>query len=335
MYWTKAAAVGGHIEKEEDFIVDEIPLKKFFSKYVRSKSGIKPVKGPYTLALLKKKGMTTRDALKIVAKKFGLKKSDIGYAGLKDAFAITSQYITVKGNLENIKTDRLEIAVLGHTRNMMQVGESEGNKFCIRLHGCKIKNIPKVIDELTIKGIPNYFGPQRFGIYGDNHKIGKLVLQCHYDPALRLIKKHGRKKNLLINVDKKFLKFFIHAYQSFIFNKVLGAYISNHSTPYFDTFPIVGLDTNLKNDFAGREIKRILKRGKISLKDFSIRALRITCKGSSRPAFVKIKKIDYKTDGKDVTLKFALPKGSYATVLLREVTKTQDLFKASSRKAFS
>lgn len=322
-YWTKSKGAGGHIKDEEDFVVQELPLRKFLSTYTRDRGGVKQIDGPYVLALLKKKSMTTKSAIRLIRNGLGINKNDIGYAGLKDKFAVTSQYITIrKEKFREIKSDNLELTRASFTNNMMQVGELEGNKFVIALHDCKhTENVEDTIEELKRRGLPNYFGPQRFGKNNDNHVIGRLILQRKYEEALKLINEQLRKNHKsLQNIDKSLLKFFIHAYQSFIFNRVLDSYISKNQRPCFDNFCIVGFDTKLGN-FSGKETKKLLEKDGIKQDSFAIRELNIKCEGSSRYAFVLPKILAYSINGKTLALEFELPKGSYATVLIGEVTK--------------
>lgn len=309
-YWTKSAGAGGSVRKEEDFVVEEIPLRKFFVKFARGNSSVAPVSGPYSLAVLKKKGVSTHEALQPIRRKFRLKKDDIGYAGLKDKFAVTSQYITIRGKIEDFKTDKTELSFVGYTDKMMQVGGLEGNKFVITLHRCNAVNAEKVISELKARGMPNYFGMQRFGKYADNHIIGRLILKGGYKDALELINKRN----------KKILKFYIHAYQSHIFNKVLDTYISMHTEPFFGKFPIVGYNSKLSGH-AGKMTRKLLSSDGLSTNDFAIRELNLRCDGSVREAFIKIKEINYNIKADALVLSFTLPKGSYATVLIREVVK--------------
>ena len=314
-YWTKTPGTGGKVLSEDDFVVSELPAKKFLTKYERKNGRVSPVSGPFFLYRLKKRGMTTKAAVDFVRHKFDL--NEIGFAGLKDKHAVTSQYITTRRQVEGFESDRLTLEFVSPCKNMMQVGELEGNSFCITLHGCRRpENAKKIIKELE-KGMPNYFGPQRFGLHG-NHDIGRLILKKDYNSALNKIGVD------IQSVDKKMIKFYLHAYQSFAFNSVLDRYIKKYSKPIFNDIPLVGFDTKLKNDFFGKETNRILKADGISVKNFQIRDLAITCRGSQRAPFIMVKNISYeiKEDGRSVVvLNFELPKGSYATVVIREITK--------------
>ncbi|HLC67784.1 MAG TPA: tRNA pseudouridine(13) synthase TruD [archaeon] len=316
VYWTKSRGTGGSLISEEDFIVEEIPLRKFFSKYARSDSGMKPVDGPYVLAMLKKKGMTTPDAIKIILKELKINRNDIGYAGLKDKFAVTSQYVTIrKESFRAIKTSKFELVYVSMINKMMQVGELEGNKFVITLHGCKKpENVEKTLQQLS-NGLPNYFGPQRFGKNMDNHRIGKFILQRKNSEALDLINSQTKRRYVsLDSVDKKMLKFFIHAYQSYIFNQMVDEYVKKGKA--FDMIPIVGYNTKLDS-----ATKKFLDKDGLQTGNFEIRELSMKCEGSTRAAFIKPKILAYSIDGDTLRVEFELPKGSYATVLIREVTK--------------
>ena len=66
-YWTKARGIGGRIDTPEDFRVKEILHQKYFAKYKVSSTVVK-AKGKYNLFLLRKRNMTTQNALKILVR---------------------------------------------------------------------------------------------------------------------------------------------------------------------------------------------------------------------------------------------------------------------------
>lgn len=315
MFWTKTKGTAGNILSEDDFIVEEIPSRKYFVKFRRGASGVQSINGPFTLGLLTKRGMTTRDALRFVQKELSIKIDDIGYAGLKDKFALTSQYITIKGEAQELTGKDVQLKIIGHTDKMMQVGDLEGNRFTIRLHGCKdLENIINLERELE-KGIPNYFGPQRFGMHRDNHIIGKMILKDQAE-ALKIINERNNQKfDSLLRLEKRAVKFYIHAYQSYLFNKILSTYRKQTS----QKLPVIGYDTQPDG-----KIRKVLQEEKIETSDFSIRNLSLKCRGSLRDAFVEPKDFRHEIDGNTLTIFFTLPKGSYATVLIREVTKVNN-----------
>ena len=135
---------------------------------------------------------------------------------------------------------------------------------------------------------------------------------------------------------------YVHAYQSYIFNQVLAEYIKANSNDYAEIdyslgklafplnsvnnveIPLVGFDTD--NRFAVSEyVEEILERENVSRRSFIIRELpEVTCEGDVRDAFVDVEEFSYEfsddelNEGKKkCVLKFRLPKGSYATMLVK------------------
>lgn len=295
-----------YIKKPEDFVVKEVLAERFFRKFQRSSRGVKPVSG-YVLFLVKKRLMTTEQAVKRLASALNISAGDIGYAGLKDKFAVTYQYMTVREDrarkIKSLKIPGIEIMETRKTSNPIAIGDLVANEFEITLQGCsKVK---------PLKRIPNYFGIQRFGKEAKNHVIGKYILKRRFDKALGTINKIYRTRyNNLKEVPKQKIKFFIHAYQSYLFNKSIGRIGKG------DLVAIIGYNTRLgKND---QKIKALLKKEGISTKDFQISELKLRCNGAMRNASVPVK-IHVTKKGKDIVLRFTLPKGSYATTVLKEI----------------
>ncbi len=68
-----------------------------------------------------------------------------------------------------IKEKDLEISFIQKINKFLSPGELISNEFNITLHNCKsIEHLEKIIDELKSKGLPNYFGLQRFGSSRNN-----------------------------------------------------------------------------------------------------------------------------------------------------------------------
>ena len=312
---TKTRGIGGRLENPEDFIVKEIIDNKFFSKYSRQNK-VKILEGKHSLILVKKRNMTTHQAVKIISEKYGIGKKEITYAGLKDKFAVTEQYMTIKKNVKAIKKNNIEVKVAGKTDRVLDIGDLIENHFEITLHDCKnLQNIPTILKEIRTKSIPNYFGPQRFST--NNHIIGKLLIKREFDKALSAINKnYTRKYNKIENIEKSKLKFFINAYQSYIFNETLNEII--RSKKKIKEIPIIGNDTKKIPEF----MKKITKKEGIKPEDFGINELSISCRGGKRKVFIN-PDIKYKIKEKGVTFYFSLTKGSYATVVLNEISKKE------------
>ena len=300
--WTKTKGIGGKLQDPEDFVVHEILSVKFLRKYRISRKIEKP--GKYNLILVRKRNVTTKSAIERLAAALRIPEKNIGYAGLKDKFSVSHQYLTVKGTIKDVDINDVAIVEARKTDKFLSRGDLIGNKFKITLHGCT-GDPSATIADLEKRGIPNFFGPQRFGKYGNNHEIGLSIIKRNYSKR----------------VPKDVLKFYIHAYQSWIFNNALSAYAKKNKKPYFRKVRIPGYKMKLRNNEIENEMKRLLEKDRVRTEDFRISELRMSVIGAERAAFIKTK-IKYEKIGDKVVLNFELPKGSYATVLIREISKS-------------
>lgn len=187
-------------QSKEDFVVTEIPLYEFSGE------------GEHLILKIRKKDLSTWDAVEIIANYLGCKSRDIGYAGLKDKNAMTVQAISIHKQYEE-KLDSFEhanIKILEKTyhNNKIKVGHLKGNKFFVRLKRVNLidcKKIESALQEIATLGMPNYFGFQRFGVEGNNYEKGKAIVEG---------KLKERRRNLR--------QMYINAYQSYLFNSWLS-----------------------------------------------------------------------------------------------------------------
>ncbi len=161
--WSTAGlpGLGGHIGPEpEDFRVTEIPA------YAASGEG------PHFYVEVEKRGLSTgvvRDAL---ARAAGVKPMDVGFAGRKDAVAVTRQWFSLP--VPPAAPTPPDDPRAPHYRfvgdpvrhqNKLRLGHLRGNRFEIRLVGLDPEaeaRLPALRNALAA-GVPNYFGEQRFG----------------------------------------------------------------------------------------------------------------------------------------------------------------------------
>jgi tRNA pseudouridine13 synthase len=183
-----------------DFVVDEIPLYDFTED------------GEHLILKIRKKNLATWDLINLLAKHLDIHKKEIGYAGLKDKNALTIQYISIlkkhEEQLENFKHDNIKILEKFYHNNKIKLGHLKGNKFFIRLkkvNPTDAKKLAKAIKRIKKEGMPNYFGHQRFGVNEDNYLLGKEIID-------------GKRKER----DKTKKRFFMNAYQSYLFNMWLS-----------------------------------------------------------------------------------------------------------------
>ncbi len=185
--------ISGDIKQHvEDFVVEEVPLYE--------PDGV----GTHCYFKLQKRGYSTMDAARIVARALGRKTFDIGYAGLKDSRAVTSQWFSA----EHEETARvrsvelppgLKIVEITRHKNKIKMGHLAGNRFIIKIRNAEWSRTGAAMDEprkkaqavlavLEKSGVPNFFGPQRFGLRKDNHLLGlALLTQNHKDFADRFL----------------------------------------------------------------------------------------------------------------------------------------------------
>ena len=182
-----------------DFTVEEIPLYDFSGE------------GEHLVLKVRKKELTTWEMLDIISGYIGIKRRDIGYAGLKDKHAMTIQSVSVPAKyqekLENFNHEKIKILEMIRHNNKIRVGHLKGNRFHIRLKkvlGVQKKKLDSTLKWIKANGAPNYFGEQRFGTDGNNWEDGKKLI----DGELKIR-------------DRKTRDFLIGSYQSYLFNQWL------------------------------------------------------------------------------------------------------------------
>lgn len=163
----------------DDFIVDEIPLYEPCGE------------GEHLYVHVRKTNMSHDELIRRVAKAFGVSKRDIGAAGRKDLRAVTTQTLSVHlpGKQIIVPENIGSIEVLSsslHT-NKLRLGHLTGNRFSILIRTVSTKEIDIISDRLEKVakiGLPNAFGPQRFGNRNNNHTLGHLMILEKWDDLI-------------------------------------------------------------------------------------------------------------------------------------------------------
>jgi len=173
--------VPGSIKRDyADFLVEEIPAYEPCGK------------GDHVFFTIEKAGLATMQAVHDIARALGVPSRSIGVAGLKDARSVSRQILSV----EHVDTQRVmalslpRIRVLAASRhtNKLRIGHLRGNRFVIRMRDVAIErldDIRAVLDVLARRGVPNYFGPQRFGSRGDTWRLGEALLRDDPEALVR------------------------------------------------------------------------------------------------------------------------------------------------------
>jgi tRNA pseudouridine13 synthase len=326
--------IGGVIRVEpDDFVVRELALYE--------PSGT----GSHAYARVEKVGRTTRDLVDALAAA-GVPRAGIGVAGLKDKLARTEQWLSVPRRFEAVAFAALaaepgvRLLATDRHRNRLGIGHLRGNAFTVRVRGVldgspsagaeAAERVALACARLARAGLPNYFGPQRFGLEGRNAVDGVAVARGAKGPG-----------------DPRVGRFLISALQSQVFNLLLaervqegllgsvvaGDWARKHDTN--GTFQVedAALETPRAEAFAiSATLPLFGKKVRPSPADAGVREARVLAHlglrwidfvarhGDRRLARLPAPEVAARPDGADLILDFALPRGAYATTLLRELT---------------
>lgn len=165
--------IGGVIRyTPEDFQVTEIPAYPCTGE------------GEHVFLYVEKKNLSTLELVNRLASQLKISPHDVGYAGQKDCHALTRQYFSVPLRtlpyVEKINLSGVQVLSVQRHQNKLRIGHLHGNIFHILIRDYdkdKISNLSLIRDKLLEKGVPNYFGEQRFGSQNNTHIIGKALLQ--------------------------------------------------------------------------------------------------------------------------------------------------------------
>lgn len=312
-------------ERLEDFQVEELPLYE--------PSG----DGGHTFVHLEKRLRTTEDVARDLARAAACRARDVGYAGRKDRRAITRQWYSVPG-LDPEVARALEIpgvSILGAARHphKLRTGQLRGNRFTVVVRGVGALDLDAVrarLEHLRCVGLPNRFGRQRFGRNSDNADTARALLRGE-----------------AVAGDRRSLRFLLSALQAEVFNEVLarrplglefveagdvavvhrsgGLFLvedearENERAESFEisaTGPIFG--TKAKTPIgavAEREAAVLEELGISPAADLRL-PTGIRLRGTRRPLRIPLLEFAWSLEADALRLDFALPAGSYATVLV-------------------
>jgi len=310
-------------QNPEDFIVKEINSIDINDS------------GKYLVCLLKKRNYNTIRAVQQIANALSINVKHIGFAGAKDKNAITEQYISITGvkkdKVKGIKLKDIELEFVGYSSAPISLGDLKGNEFIISVRNLTNKEIEKV--ESKLKGkllMPNYYGEQRFS--KDNVQIGRNLIKSKFKESVELILKtdpdckedmneHLRvHKNDFIGalniLHKKLLMMYVHAYQSYLWNKCLDAYLKKSKKDI--KLPLIGFGTEIEDDAIEKIIDDVMEEEGITFRSFINKQISVlSLEGAKRDAFVEIENLEILEKGEDfVKISFNLSKSSYATIAI-------------------
>lgn len=383
LYSTKFAGCGGKIRTIlDDFTVSEVLSKKTLDSL--SDNG-------YAVYRLKKSGIDTNHALDLVLKKTGARLKALG---LKDAHAITTQYVCSMASgkaAPNYSDGRISLERIGYAKKPLSAKDMIGNNFVIRIQ----ESDATLGDFAESDKILNFYGYQRFGSKRPvTHLIGKAIIQKRFSDAISLLlsftseydsaqntqlrkemadssnyarllaeippqmdleKKilaemisHGDPQKALHKLPIGIRRLYVEAYQSYLFNRTITEsyqYGENLFAPQqgdvcFDknaklgkyemddlqklAIPLVGYSYFKKTRF-DYHISKILEQEQIKPSDFYLKEMQESSnEGGFRSAAIQCD--DFAIN--DNVASFTLQRGSFATMVMREIIKPQNPLEA-------
>ena len=332
--------IGGHIRaRPEDFQVEEIPAYAADGQT-----------NAHALVPLRKRDCTTQDAARWIADHLGISRTDIGIAGLKDRNAVTAQWISVPWSkvpaLPSFHHPQVQLGTPLPHGNKLRRGHLRGNRFDIVVRGCHLDvdvAATRVADKLTYLrahgGMANRFGEQRFARDGGNVAKGLAALGGRRRP---------RRGDFLISVGQAVL-FNVYldvrreagvaaqVVEGDILKKTTtgGLFICDdaildearrRSGEVVITGPIFG--SRMMSPPAGTRAHELEQRtlARMAVTQHAVRALGRAAPGTRRATHLttEVAVTSAAADpahnlGQGLRLRFSLPAGSYATVLLHEL----------------
>ena len=407
-YITPQKGIQGSVRTEyEDFYVEEILVKE--------PSG----EGPNSWIFIEKVGRTTMDVALDIARELKINRKQMGFAGMKDKAAVTRQWLCVSNTrpeeLQELekKLHHVKILKIKQNEKKLRIGQLIGNKFSLLIRGVKDPESDAdlaldIMHQLRERGVPNYYGWQRFGKDRPNtHLVGKALItsgvkaavdryigkpyetepehiqtaRSCYDKGeledalesmpsgmryekmmIRTLLKEKKKKGhfdeksyilALKSLPKPLSRMFVHAYQSYLFNKAVSERIKLGIDQYVDgdilidneehlihefeideindriknfeahpSAPLYGSKVPVAHGVLGKMEQRIMEKEELKLQDFEVPMMpKLGSHGIRRAIRFKIWDISSKATSDGVMVSFSIPKGCYATAVLREVMK--------------
>lgn len=393
--------IGGRIKDElEDFLVEEVALYQPCGE------------GEHVYFRIEKRDLSTSEAIRHLAHRLGRLEKDFGYAGLKDRKGITRQMVSLGGievgDVLDLEFKNIRILSAQRHLNKLRLGHLRGNNFRIRIRGVSAdadELAKPILERIEGLGLPNYFGPQRFGNRGDSHWIGRafllkdsrravrrilghpceteynpdvvaaryLFLQFRWREALERFPGSFREERklliYLLRVGEKYkgaaklihhgvMRLYFSAFQSYLFNTVLDERMSSaggdpgrilagdvacrhdnganfavedpeveqerlQKFEISPTGPMFGAKMLIPEGYAGELESSVLDRHGLRREDFHHLQQVWRMKGLRRSLRVPVTGLSRYMDEDGMVLEFFLPKGSYATTLLRELMKNE------------
>lgn len=302
--------------------------------------------GEHDYLHVQKTGANTQWVARRLARHAGVALVDVGFSGLKDRHAETSQWFSVRRKpgasdpWSTLDIEGVQILEQQRHRRKLRRGAHKSNAFRIALRAKELDRkrdeIAKRLRQIESSGVPNYFGEQRFGFEGGNLDLAR---RCF--------------KGERLSRDKRSIA--ISAARSLIFNEILAARVTDKSWNRIcqgdvanldgsaSVFPVTEVDDKLQRRCGEMDIHPTgsLWGGGAPLGGHEIAELERTVAGrypeliegledvsmeaSSRALRLPVRELRWDIEPDALWLEFRLPRGSYATAVLSEVASVENI----------
>ncbi len=307
--------------------------------------------GTHLFLWIEKRGIPTLEAVRRLARFLDRPARAFGLAGMKDAQALSRQWISI----EHVEPERLRgwtvngVRVLRAERHgsKLRVGHGSGNRFGVLLRGAgadDARHARAALDRLLAAGLPNAYGPQRFGRGGASLRAGLALLRGDFASFAAHQGTDPRR------VDRRLRALLISSVQSEVFDRVLArrmpalgslrdgdaAWIHRNGAcflvedaraeqPRADRFevspsgPLPGPRLLRPGGASLADEEAVMEEMGLALDDFASLPLGHEARGARRPLRVPVGDLACDLVDEGLRLRFSLPPGSYATECLRQI----------------
>lgn len=310
-------------EQWSDFVVEEV---------VDELPELALSDAPHSLLLIEKAGLTTPAVASELARRQGCAVMDVGRFGLKDRHAVTRQWLSVPRGTEPVRPGdgagdvggaHWRVLDVRGGRRKLRPGGHAGNRFTLVLRGLSLDAwLEARVAQLREQGVPNYFGPQRFGHRGSNTTRALAWLADSQQRGA------GRGRRARTHRDKRSRH--LSVLRALFFNEVLALRVSDgtwHKPVSGDVF----VDSEPTGPLWGRGRSQVSADAQAieqaALAPWWLACLALEYAGVDQgrralrfvPSDLRAEAVLESLSSQAVRLTFTAPPGSYATALLAEL----------------
>lgn len=302
--------------------------------------------GDHWLLRVRKTDANTEWVARRLAEVGGVRQADLGYAGLKDRRAVTTQWFSMprsrggEPDWSLLAGEGIEVLEVHPHRRKLRRGSLAGNRFRIRIRDLALPpdSLAARIDAIRRLGVPNYFGEQRFGRGGANLARADALFRGGISGGGRRTSHHQR-------------GLWLSAARSQLFNEVLAERVrrGDWASPLpGDCLNLAGSHSFFRADAvdaellqrcadmdlhptgplwgageppSGTEVRALEEGIAARFPGWPEGLARFDLRQERRALRLPVPSLDWCPVDSGIELTFALPAGAYATAVLRELIR--------------